>query len=167
MRLFHVIAKSSLIASIAILSSGCSGPSEDVRIRFCKELTVEMLGKPQSIDWIASNTSAERLGDLVVKLDYAILQDGIAPSSGKVACTYEQDEGSDFTMGDANPLEAYKTLPYQVSLNGRSLNQQKLNNATKETLLSKGKEFAQAIRREADKAVKKLSDEVNKITNMK
>ena len=165
MRLFRVFAKSSFIASIAVLSSGCSGPSEDVRIGFCKELTVEMLGKPQSIKWTVSNTDAQRLGDLVVKLDYVATQEGTEPSGGKVACTYEQDEGGDYTMGDANPLDAYKTLPYQVSLNGHSLNQQKLSNATKETLLSKGKAFAQSIRLEADKAVKKLSDEVNKITN--
>lgn len=173
------ISLSATLLSTVLLLPGCSGPTEDVRIGFCKDLTAEMLGRPEGLKWTAVEQDSGRLKDLTVALSYSAGES----ATGKVVCVYEQGEGADYTMGDANPLDAYRTLPYRVSLNGQSLGGKELGDSTRATLLNKAKAFADTVkagtrkaadavkagtRKAADelsKGAKQLSSEVEKVLN--
>lgn len=143
-----------------IVLPGCSSPPEDVRLTLCKSLVTTLTESPETVIWKENENKMARFENLEMKLQFeAQQQDGsIAPMHA--TCFYEYDEAIEediFTHTD--PLSAYKTLPYEMTLNGQPVPKPVLSKNINTAMLKQGKEFA-------DRVQKEIKDTAQKIKNV-
>ena len=109
------------IAAVAALS-GCSGPQEDVRISFCKDLTWVKLDSPPELIWQDDRQEIRRPVEAKIMLDFSV-----GSRSGNAVCVYDYATTDENVMTHADPLSAYATVPSSMTINGRALSEKKLN----------------------------------------
>jgi len=124
------------------LLAGCSNPQEDVRITLCKGMVVSELGGADAVDWKKSTAEPRGYDHAVVRLEYSN-----AGKSGQAACYYAYDAPEENAMTQANPLSAYATYPYKMTLNGQDLSKAGIAQAVKNAMLMQGAEFAEQIKK--------------------
>lgn len=98
----------SVAVSTALLLLGCSAESEDPRVSLCRNLAADLSGT-QATDWKGS-------GNRFVRPSYAVVN--VTSSGEAAACSYAYEAVEEGAMEHANPLLAYATLPYEMTLNG-------------------------------------------------
>lgn len=102
-----------LLLPAAMVLSACTGSDEDVRITFCKQLAIAQLDLPEDVVWGESSQQIKRP-------EYAIVT--VRPErGGRTSCWFEYDAAEETAETHVDPLSAYATLPYQVSVNGKVL----------------------------------------------
>lgn len=109
------------IVAVSALS-GCSGPQEDVRISFCKDLTWVKLSSPQELVWQEIRQEIRRPEYAKITLDYSV-----GTKAGHSVCVYDYATTDENVMTHADPLSAYATVPSGMTVNGRALSEKKLN----------------------------------------
>ena len=144
-----------------IVLPGCSSPLEDVRLTLCKSLVTTLLESPETIVWKESENKMARFENLEMKLQFeAQQQDGsIAPM--RATCFYEYDEAVEediFTHTD--PLAAYKTLPYEMTLSGEPVPKPVLSKNINVAMLKQGKDFADRVQKEVKDTAQKIKHAV-------
>lgn len=104
-----VLARPLLFAATAtLLLQGCSSSGEDPRITMCRGLAAD-LSSTEARQWKGGDNR-------FVYPEYAVVN--VAGDSGdRAACWYEYDAVEESALDHANPLLAYATLPYQMTLN--------------------------------------------------
>ncbi len=102
-----------LIGSLA----ACSGSTEDVRVTLCKNLTSAQLGS-DALEWAEPELAFKRPEYAITRLRYA---GAGAPAEGTSACYFAYEALDDTAVNLANPITAYATLPFAMSLDGRVL----------------------------------------------
>jgi hypothetical protein len=113
------------LAAAGGLLVGCSGPTEDVRVTFCKNLTSALNPEAKSIEWRANENSFVRPEYAITALTFEVVgQDG-SRQSGTSACHYAYDAVED-TTSDADPFPAYATLPFKMTIDGATLSDAEL-----------------------------------------
>lgn len=117
------------------LMAGCSNPSDDVRVRLCKDLVAVQLGT-DSIDWTQVRTETPGYEDARVQLQWS----GPA-GSGSATCAYPYNTVEDTAQQLAEPLTAYATSPSQVVIDGETLRGQTLANAIAKAMQRQGREL--------------------------
>jgi hypothetical protein len=100
---------------------GCSGSTEDVRVSFCKNLTAAALPEAQTIEWVSNDNTFRRPEYANTRLGFEIVDGDGRRSTMTAACRFAYDALDDTAEHLANPLSAYSTLPYAMTLNGRAL----------------------------------------------
>lgn len=123
----------------AALLSGCTNSTEDVRDTFCKHLTLAMLGQSGDGDWAATEHRFKRPEYATVRVT---LKDG-----GQATCWFEYDEnGEETAETHVDPLSAYETLPYAMTVNGERVDEQTLLKAVNAEQLRQGREVIDRLR---------------------
>ena len=97
------------LAALAVLLQGCSASGEDPRINLCRSLAADLSGTSEN-QWSSA-------GNRFVRPEYAVVEVS-AGAAGKAACFYEYDLVEESAVDHANPLLAYATLPYRMTLDG-------------------------------------------------
>lgn len=115
-----------LLAGALGVLAGCSGPTEDVRVTLCKNLTAALQPAAQSIDWKGNENSFRRPEYAITALTFEVVDGEGRRSGGQAACHYAYEALEDTAVTLADPLSAYATLPYRMSLNGRTLSDSEL-----------------------------------------
>ncbi len=136
MRIFTVTT--SMLVGLAALT-GCSGPGEDVRIQFCKDLMLTQLDAPQTVRWTSSRAVPRGHEDLAVTLRFEAEGSGGTPTQMEAVCYYRYNAVDDTAVTLADPLSAYSTSPSRATLNGRELSRQGLATAVKDAVIDQGK----------------------------
>lgn len=98
----------SVAASTALLLLACSSGGEDPRVSLCRNLAADLSGSPAG-DWKGS-------GNRFVRPSYAVVN--VASGDSKAACSFAYEAVEEGAMEHANPLLAYATLPYEMTLDG-------------------------------------------------
>ena len=106
--------------------SGCSGPSEDVRVSLCKNLSQALQPAGHKIEWTGGENKFRRPEYAITGLRYEVIDAGGRRASMRSACHYEHESLDDSVRDLANPLSAYATLPYKMTVNGEALSEAKL-----------------------------------------
>lgn len=120
------IALTTILAAAALAGAGCSGPTEDVRVTFCKDLVRAAHPSAQSIEWQGVENTFRRPEYAITELSYAVVgADGQRREAGS-ACHYEYEALDDTAVNLAYPFDAYATLPFAMVLEGRALGDQEL-----------------------------------------
>jgi hypothetical protein len=114
---------------LVVLAAGCSGPTEDVRVTFCKGLGGSLISDMQSIEWTGGENTFKRPEYATTSLTFEATTGG-GKRTGRIACYYEYDALDDTALTLADPLSAHATLPFAVSLDGRVLSDAELMAAT-------------------------------------
>ena len=137
--------RAGALAGVLVLA-GCSGSTEDVRITLCKDMVLARLNPP-SVQWTAVTTAPG--DDLAVGLRFAV-----GGRDGRATCRYRYDAVDDTVLTLADPLSAYSTSPYRMTLDGRAVVNPQLAETIKQAMLKQGRAFldraSEGIGRAAD-----------------
>jgi len=119
------LATLSLLAVAALLGA-CSGSTEDVRVSFCKDLTTALEPDAKSIEWTGKQNSFKRPEFAITALTFEVVgQDGDR-RGGRAACHYAYEAPEDTAITLADPLSAYATVPFKMTLDGVALSDAEL-----------------------------------------
>ena len=114
-----------VLTSGLMLTLGCSGSTEDVRVTLCKNLTQSMHLSSESIEWKGNENTFKRPEYAVTSLTFDVVgKDG--SRAGESACHYAYEELEDTALNLANPMDAYATLPFAMTVDGRMLSDAEL-----------------------------------------
>lgn len=112
--------------SAALLSTACSGPNENPRITLCKNLTTAVQSSANSIEWKGDKYTFNRPSYAITHLSYDMVGPDGTRTTGTSACHYAYEALEDTAQILANPIEAYATLPFAMSVDGRVMSDAQL-----------------------------------------
>lgn len=136
------IALTTMLAAAALATAGCSGPTEDVRVTFCKDLVRAAHPSAQSIEWQGVENTFRRPEYAVTELSYTVAGSG---AQARSACHYEYEALDDTAANLAYPFDAYATLPFAMVLEGRALDDRELLAAINAEQKRRGKAVLQSL----------------------
>jgi hypothetical protein len=153
------VALTTILAAGILAAAGCSGPTEDVRVTFCKDLVRAAHPGAQSVEWQGVENTFRRPEYAITELSYAVVGADGQRAAGKSACHYEYEALDDTAVNLAYPFDAYATLPFAMVLEGRALGDQELlaainaeqkrrGNAILQTLEQGARDMADKVRAE-------------------
>ena len=154
---FSIATQVALLIGVAVVP-GCSGPQEDVRVTFCKDLITTRLDSPQAIQWKSNENEIRRPEYAKITLMFeAQYQDtGTAPM--RAACLYKYAVADENAMTHSDPLSAYATVPYRMTLNGEPVAGPALNEAIKTAALKQGKELVDRVQKGVADTAQQIKD---------
>jgi len=129
------------VVTAMILLSGCSAPTEDVRHALCKKLAVAFLELPQTLEWKENTEKYARFEDLVTTVNFDAQFEFNDPVAMQASCYYEYDEAIEEDVSThVAPLSAYKTVPYKMILDGKTIEQSVFEKVVHLIMLDQGRE---------------------------
>jgi hypothetical protein len=114
------------LAFATALLAGCSATGDDPRVAFCKNLVAAQLGNPAALEWTGGENTFKRPEFATTGLTYAVEDTAGGSRDGSAACYFEYDAIEDTAQHLADPLSAYSTLPFAMTLDGRMLSDAEL-----------------------------------------
>lgn len=144
-------APTGLLLAGLVALPGCSGTSEDVRITFCKNLTNALTDTTTDVAWQEPVVQIKRP-------EYAATTVTFDAEGGRTTatCYFEYELVEETAMDHANPILAYSTLPYRMTLNGQELSQPFLTEITGDEQIRQGKIAIDRIAHVTKKATDQL-----------
>ena len=121
------------VLTAALITAGCSGSGEDVRVTLCKDMVSTRLGP---VTWQDVRAEAKGREHAAVTLRFAA-----AGGDGSAVCYYKYDAVEDTALTLADPLSAFSTSPNRMILNGKTLSRSELAQAIKQAMLKQGREL--------------------------
>ncbi|MGB1110371.1 MAG: hypothetical protein ACPG4N_08450 [Gammaproteobacteria bacterium] len=159
-RLISTVGAGLLCAS---LLSACSGPVDDVRVSFCKDMAAELLGGPKEMKWTGGENRTPPHDDLSMRLDYIAVNTDGSETEGNVVCVFELEVEKESSMADLQPLAAYASVPHKVSLNDEGVSAEELAKLIQDTMRRRGQEFINEVKKSGNKAVSELSNALDSV----
>jgi hypothetical protein len=144
-----------LIAATGTLA-GCSGSTEDVRVSLCKNLSTALQPSAQSIEFTGGENTFNRPSYAVTGLTFDVVDSDGKRTSMRSACHYAYEALDDTALTLADPLSAYATLPFKMTLNGRELSKVELRDLVNAEQRRLGKKAIDTVKQGARDAVDKV-----------
>jgi hypothetical protein len=139
----YLIVASALVVVFGEMTlMGCSGSREDVRVTLCKDMVAVQVGPAQSISWTGNETQTRGYEHAAVKLRFTA-----QGRAGEAVCYYKYNAVEDTALTLSEPLSAYSTSPYEMSLNGRVLSRSALARAIKDAMAKQGSELVDRFKK--------------------
>jgi hypothetical protein len=148
------------IACSLLLLTGCSGPREDVRVTFCKNLTVELLAPQTRIEWRDTEQRLEGYESAAITVHLELPERSGRARNMQATCRYPYDTVEENVMTHSDPLSAYATVPEQMTLNGRPVPEVKLREAILVVQLATGKAVVNRLKHGMDDGVERLQSAI-------
>ena len=150
-----VLAAGVLMSGLTLMG-GCSGPTEDVRVTLCKNLTQSLHLSTESIEWKANENTFKRPEYAVTSLTFDVVgADGVKVGK-QSACRYAYEELEDTALNLANPMDAYATLPFAMTVDGRALGDAELLRLVNEEQKRQGRRVVSTL----EKGARDMADKV-------
>lgn len=146
----------AMLMSGLMLTGGCSGPTEDVRVTLCKNLTQSMHLSSESIEWKGNQNTFKRPEYAVTSLTFDVVGADGARASKQSACRYAYEELEDTALNLANPMDAYATLPFAMTVDGRALGDAELLRLVNEEQKRQGRRVVSTL----EKGARDMADKV-------
>lgn len=137
----HAVRVLTLIA-LPVLMAGCSGPTEDVRVKTCKQLAMQLAGVSAEPAWVEHEEDIRENAYAAI----TVRSKGGGKSALKAVCRYEYDAAEETMETHVDPLSAYATVPYALSLDGRAVAPKALTQAMTALQLQAGKRLLEKAR---------------------
>ena len=129
--------------------AGCSGPTEDVRVTLCKNLTQSLQPAAESIDWQGNDNSFRRPEYAITRLRFEVVDKAGTRRAMTSACHYAYEALEDTAAILADPIQAYATLPFAMTLDGRALPDAELLNLVNAEQRRQGRQVLDTLERGA------------------
>ena len=147
----------SVAAALALgLVAGCSGPTEDVRVTLCKNLTGALQLSSQSIEWQSNENTFRRPEYAVTALRFDVIDKNGDRTAMQSACHYAYEELEDTALNLANPIDAYATLPFAMTIDGRALSDAELLRLVNEEQKRQGRRIISTLEQGAQDMADKV-----------
>lgn len=150
-----IAASAIILGGIAVLP-GCSGPQEDVRITFCKNLTAKLLEPMDKLEWRESESQLKHPEYAKIKVQLETRDHAGKEMTLQASCFYKYDAVDDNAMTQSNPLSAYATVPYQVILNDQTLSGPTLTEAIQKVQLTMGKNAVEQVKKTVNESIQQV-----------
>ena len=131
--------------ALGLLAAGCSGPTEDVRVTLCKNLTQSMQLSSESIEWKGNENTFKRPEYAITGLSFELVGRDGSRTSMQSACHYAYEELEDTALSLANPMDAYATLPFAMTIDGRALGDAELLRLVNEEQKRQGRKVVSTL----------------------
>ena len=148
-------AVGAALLSAAILLPGCSD-TEDVHVTYCRELIEARVGSAMELHWQGSEQEIRRPEYAKITLSFEAAQPGGPSAPMQAACFYKHDASEDTAQHQGDPLSAFATVPYRLTVNDRDVSVEVLHAAVKEAALQQGRELVEQVRQGADQALQQV-----------
>jgi len=148
-------AAGGLVLSL-VLTTGCSGPTEDVRVTLCKNLTSAMQLSSESIEWKGNENTFHRPEYAVTSLSFDVVDGDGGRTAKRSACHYAYEALEDTALNLANPMDAYATLPFAMTIDGRALGDAELLSMVNEEQKRQGRQIISTV----EKGARDMADKV-------
>lgn len=140
-----------MLAIATVVTGGCSGKTEDVRFKLCKEVTERILESMRPIAWQEQTSQIRNVGDAVTRLSFTVGSEGYEGRPATAACFFRHDLPEESALDHANPLAAYSTLPYKMTINGKNVPDDILKQSVRAEQLEPFIEFTEQVKKEIGK----------------
>ena len=140
-----------IVASAVVLSVSCTGKTEDVRINLCREVTERLLDSMMPLTWKSQTTEIRRAGDAAIRLGFSVNKAGYENTLVTSACFFEHDLPEESALDHVNPLAAYSTVPYEMTIEGKQVPKEVLSRALTDEQLAPFREFFDSVKQEIEK----------------
>lgn len=137
------------IVACGLLMAGCSGPTEDVRVTFCKNLARSLHPSAQTIEWTGGENTFRRPEYAITALRFDLVDGSGRQGGQQAACHYAYEALDDTALNLAYPFDAYATLPFAMSLNGRMLSDAELLKAVNAEQRRQGRQVLDTLQKGA------------------
>lgn len=145
----QTVVRVALLGAALVALGGCSGPTEDLRVTFCKGLTESLNPDAKSVEWTGGENSFKYPEYAVTALVYTVEGSDGTRRTGRSACYYAYEALDDTAQTLADPLSAHATLPFAMTLDGRMLSDAELVAARGAEQKRQGMAIVNALGREA------------------
>ncbi len=135
--------------ALGLLAAGCSGPTEDVRVTLCKNLTQSMQLSTESIEWKGNENTFKRPEYAITGLSFDLIGRDGSRTSMRSACHYAYEALDDTALNLANPMDAYATLPFAMTVDGRALSDAELLRLVNEEQKRQGRKIVSTLQQGA------------------
>ncbi len=150
----------AMLVVLALLQ-GCSSPRESVHLTLCKNLVRTLSEQPGDIELVSNKHEMARFEDLRIMLEYEVRTAGGGAQPLQAVCVYEYDTAiEESILTDVDPFSAYKTMPYQMTIDGISVPKRILGDAVTSAIFMQGKEFAEKVKARAGDAAQRIKSAV-------
>ena len=105
----------------AALLGACSGPTEDVRITFCKNIATALQPEAAEVTWGETNLVIQRPSHAITQLSFDVTTADGKTRPATLGCWYRWERREQLASAVANPIEEYETLPYAMTYEGEPL----------------------------------------------
>ena len=139
-----------LVAIAGIVTVSCSAKTEDVRINLCREMTSRILDSMQPITWHSQETEFRKAGDAAIRLGLSVTKAGGEEARVTSACFFENNLPEESALDHVNPLAAYSTVPYIMTINGKTVPKDVFSQALRDEQLEPFRNFAESVRTEIE-----------------
>lgn len=146
---------SALVGGL-VWMAGCSGPTEDVRATLCKDLTRSLQPAAESIDWQGNDNTFRRPEYAIIRMRFEVVDKGGTRSTGTSACHYAYEALEDTAAILADPIQAYATLPFAMTIDGRALSDAELLNLVNAEQRRQGRQVLDTL----EKGARDMADKV-------
>ena len=143
-----------------ILLPGCSGPQEDVRIGFCKNLITTQLMSPRNIEWKESKSKIRRPEYAKITVTFTARSQSSEATPMQADCFYKYATADENVMTQSDPLSAYATVPYKMIMNGETLSEHNLREAVKSAALNQGRALVDRVQKEVSAAAEQVREKL-------
>ena len=145
------IRTAAALSVIAVATAGCSGKTEDVRFKLCKEVTERILDSMRPITWQGQASEIRGAGDAVTRLSFTVGSEGYEGRTVTSACFYRHNTNEESALEHADPLAAFSTLPYRMTINGKTVPDDLLKQSVSAEQLEPFVEFIEQVKSEIGK----------------
>lgn len=132
--------------SVGLLVSGCSSPTEDVRVTLCKNIVLKETGPSATIK--GADTETKGYEHAAVRVRYSS-----QGRDGEAVCYYEYNAQENTALQLSDPLSAYATSPFEVKIDGKTLTRPGLASAVKGAVTQQGKEWIERAKQGIQDAI--------------
>lgn len=108
------------VLAVAILTA-CSGPSEDVRVSFCKNVATALQPEGSEVAWGETSLVFQRPSHAITQLSFDVTTTDGNTRPVTAGCWYKWERREQLASAVANPIEEYETLPYAMTYDGERL----------------------------------------------
>lgn len=144
------------VLTATLILAGCSGPTEDVRVTLCKNLTQAALPAGESIEWLGNENTFRRPEFAITGLTFEAAGPDGRPRAMSASCRYAYEAIEDTAVHLADPLSAYANLPYAMTLDGRALGDRELLQLVNAEQRRQGRQVLQSL----EKGARDVADRV-------
>lgn len=126
----------AIALGVLAVTAGCT-PTEDVRVRLCKDLAGQLSGAPAPLTWQAVDRTLERYGDQVVSVRFTDAEG----ATHQAACHYAWDHNAEEYSLSSDPAADYDTNPHRVVVDGREVSGRPLAEAVNAAMVEQARGF--------------------------
>lgn len=131
-----------ILLTAAIVSTvGCSGKTEDVRIKLCRNVTERLLESMAPITWKSQEAGVRQEGDAAVRLSFYVTKEGYENRPVSSACFFNRNNLEASAVDHVDPLFAYATVPYAMTIESTPVPDDVLAGVVKDEQLAPVVEF--------------------------